>query len=405
MHELSVITQVALDEMIAQHKRFIEARPNGKKLVLRHCDLTGLDISNRDLSDAELLNCDFSRANLTNSKLERARLNCSIFRSASLSRANLSKSDLRGCVLASADLSMANLRCADLREENTTQSSNAESTLKYGDAARPTDANLTNFNGADMENSRMGSIIAYGASFQHASLKGAGFAKAQLKNCDFTGANLAGADMNGAMLEGAIFHEAILTSTVFGSSRPKGDAIRGAVLNVEITHGVNMQDMIKALDKHQIWCKSEGESGEPTNFDDSDLRLISSEFKERKLTAFSAKNSIATGIVFMESELQGANFENADLRGASFVKTDLRGANFARAKLVKADFRQANLSPLKLPNGAMKNSDFRGADLRYSTFESANLLGANFEGADKSEASFKNSNIMPTGNLPKAFVA
>lgn len=214
-----------------------------------------------------------------------------------------------------------------------------------------------------------------------------------LKNCDFSGANLAGATLKGALIDGAIFYDAILTGTNFGQNLPASDNLTGALLSISKNDNTNKNNLIQALINHQTWYETNGNSGKVAVFENIDLRVISQYFKERCLTALNAKGCIAAGILFLESQLQGANFENADLRGASLIKADLRGANFRNARLIKANFSHSNLGSLIIGN-QNKIADFSNADLRYACFDNAFLHEANFANAKTDDASFNGANVL-----------
>ena len=76
---------------------------------LSDADLSRADLSGADLSDADLSRADLSRADLSDADLSRADLS-----RADLSRADLSRADLSGADLSRADLSGADLSDADL---------------------------------------------------------------------------------------------------------------------------------------------------------------------------------------------------------------------------------------------------------------------------------------------------
>ena len=58
------LTQPALNRLYQLHKHFIDGVRNGRRLVLRSCDLRKLDFTDMDLRDSELISCDFSSATL-----------------------------------------------------------------------------------------------------------------------------------------------------------------------------------------------------------------------------------------------------------------------------------------------------------------------------------------------------
>ena len=68
------LTQPILERLQALHLQFVRGVPNGRRMVLRRCDLSGLDFSGMDMTGADLLACDFSRSNLRKTNMRLARL-------------------------------------------------------------------------------------------------------------------------------------------------------------------------------------------------------------------------------------------------------------------------------------------------------------------------------------------
>ena len=110
------LTQPALNRLYQFHKYFIDGVRNGRRLVLRSCDLRKLDFSDMDLSNSELISCDFGNATLFRTNFRLAQLFAANFRDADLRGANFEKANLRAAAFEGADLTGAKLEGADLRE-------------------------------------------------------------------------------------------------------------------------------------------------------------------------------------------------------------------------------------------------------------------------------------------------
>ena len=105
----------------ARHELLYSGRVGGARAVFAFCDLSGLDLSSRNLADA-----DFTGAYLEETNLAGARLDAASFFGASLKRANLAgaslrRADMRGTSLRGANLIGADLYEADLREGKITE--------------------------------------------------------------------------------------------------------------------------------------------------------------------------------------------------------------------------------------------------------------------------------------------
>jgi hypothetical protein len=99
-----------LNEILDEHKKWVEDNTSGSRADLSRADLYGADLSGADLSGANLSGANLSGADLYGADLSGANLS-----GADLSGADLSGADLSGAnLLSGADLSGANLSGADL---------------------------------------------------------------------------------------------------------------------------------------------------------------------------------------------------------------------------------------------------------------------------------------------------
>src|ERR1700760_1475150 len=110
------LSQKEASAAAARHEFLYSGRGGGARGSFFFCDLSGLDLSGRNLADA-----DFTGAVLEETNLAGARLDSSSFFGADLRRANLAgaslrRADLRGASLRGANLIGADLYEADLRE-------------------------------------------------------------------------------------------------------------------------------------------------------------------------------------------------------------------------------------------------------------------------------------------------
>ena len=110
------MSQAELDEIVRLHHMYQIARPGGLRALLSYRDLSGLNLSGKNLSDADfsgahLIGCNLSQANFQHSNFFGCNLSKANFRGATLIRA-----DLRGACLRGTDLTGANLFDCDLRD-------------------------------------------------------------------------------------------------------------------------------------------------------------------------------------------------------------------------------------------------------------------------------------------------
>ena len=84
------LTEKQVTAAAARHEMLYSGRVGGARAVFAFCDLSGLDLSGRNLADA-----DFTGAYLEETNFAGAKLDCASFFGASLKRANLAGASLR----------------------------------------------------------------------------------------------------------------------------------------------------------------------------------------------------------------------------------------------------------------------------------------------------------------------
>src|ERR1700686_4599908 len=103
------LTEKQVAAAAARHELLFSGRVGGGRAVFAFCDLSGLDLSGRNLADA-----DFTGAVLEEANLAGTRLDSASFFGADLRRANCAGAFMRRCDLRGASLRGANMIGADL---------------------------------------------------------------------------------------------------------------------------------------------------------------------------------------------------------------------------------------------------------------------------------------------------
>lgn len=335
----STLTQDQLNPILVDHARYAAGK-GGKRAVLTHCDLSGLNLIRRNLAEADFSGAALVGTLLAGANLERASLYCADLRDANLLNARLIRADMRGASFRGAKLANAVLDGADLR---------AAMMMVMGDA------------GVSVID-RGGDKSPIGVDFSGASLKRVSFGSAKLDGANFDGAILTGANFRGAKMDKVSFRGAVLSGVNLDELNVPPEALEGCVTDVTPATMEKLPELKARIEAHGQWIVTGGKVGAPANLDGEDLRPLKDLITGRPLAGLSAKNAIAVGIDFSGCQLQASHFEGADLRDTNFTAADLRGASLHNAKLRHARFAEANLCGLPLSNGGSKPPDLSGCE-------------------------------------------
>ena len=110
------LTQKDISQAVARHEMLYSGRLGGARATFAFCDLSGLDLSGRNLADADFTGAVLEEINFTNAKLDSASFFGADLRRCNMAGASMRRVDLRGASLRGANLIGADMFEADLRE-------------------------------------------------------------------------------------------------------------------------------------------------------------------------------------------------------------------------------------------------------------------------------------------------
>jgi len=291
------------------------------------CDLSEKNLSGKDLSFSNMKNTILRNSNLEKIKMVRADLSeadlsNSNARGASFQGANLDSSNLSGINLEKATLSSADIRNADLGNAKLSgaiilnvkmQNSNLKNAELSGIQIR-----ISNFNNVNLTKSMLVGTNLDVVQLENADMSFSNLTNARIHGSNLTNAKLIGSDLSGATLSMSDLFSADLTdSTLVGATIE-----RTKMREVKLTN---------------------------TNLTDSVLSIV--QLNKAKLF----------GTIFVNAELKEVNLresliQNVDFSGASLIDVNLGGA-----ELNNVNFHHANLSNANFENTKMTNVDFTEA--------------------------------------------
>jgi autotransporter-associated beta strand protein len=366
------------------------------------------NMSNANLSGADLIEAPLGSALLTNANLTGTYLYSSTLSNANLTGANLTNAYLYGSTLTGANLSGATVAGADFGSTGLA-SSQLYSTLSYSQSnlqgiglegndltawnlagqnltnanfvsATLSNANLTN---ANLTNANLYSATLSSANLTSANLAGASLVSATLSNANFTDANLTNANLYGSTLTGANFSGATVAGAIFGST-----GLTSSQLYSTLSYSQsNLQGIHLKYDVLTGW-----------NFAGQNLAgayLYSATLSNANLAGANLSGSTLTGATFAGAAVTGADFgyttangfnssqlystlsySQSNLQGIGLEGNDLTGWNLAGQNLSGANFSSGTLTNTNLANSDLTNADFTGATLSGGTLSGADLRGA-----------------------------
>ncbi len=353
--DLVRINASQFEALIRAHEAFTSGRPGGRRALTRFIVARGVQAHKRQMQDIDFTGADLTGASFIASDMSRASLYCADLSKADLRATKLMRADLRGARLNGARMAGAVLDGADMRAAILCAVDDLRGLRRMGAGASLAGASL---NGVDMDEA-----VAYQVDFTNCSMRGITLRNCNLKGANFAGANLDGADFAGARIEGANFNDTILTGVNVEAMMLPPSVLARCVMSPTESAIARLDQIRVEIDGSHLWGITNGVQGRPAQLAGMDLRPAGSLFKARFLGGLTARNTMAIGLDFSESELQGAIFDGADLRNANFTGADLRGTSFVNAKLSHAVFDKAVIGDLELIRGSRRTTNFDGAQL------------------------------------------
>ena len=213
-----------------------------KKEPDEEIDLTEADLSGANLARVDLQQARLWRAKLTNANLEKANI-----WGADLREANLDKANLVEANLSESDCRKASLMTADVRGGNLNRAVLSKATLS-GAILRRTglvgaDLWLANLSGADIGESALVEAFLKDANFIGVNLERSELTSADLMDANLSYSNLTGANLSHANLTRANLTGANLTEANLINSNMIGAKVESAKISKSNVYGVNVWDL------------------------------------------------------------------------------------------------------------------------------------------------------------------
>lgn len=201
---------------------------NLSKSELQGANFTLASLDGADLREAHLCSTNFFDANMNRIKIDGADLSGASLREASLQHTDFRSVNLSGVTLRQASLQNCDLRKTNLYEANLFGAVFTKSKLQSANLQRASlgsalfidsDLSRVNLDNADLKHANLTYTDLSGAMFKYANLQEADLTGAKLIGSDFSNASLAGTILNGADLSEAILSRTVLCNTLLNDVR------------------------------------------------------------------------------------------------------------------------------------------------------------------------------------------
>ena len=303
-----------------------------------------------------------SGANLENANLSQADLRGAMLEEAILRNTNLDKAQLQGSNLAKAILYKATLREASLQETNFREANLYKAVLEHANLEQ---ANLSGaiLNHANLRHSNLSYATMVGAKFESADLRRCQLSNGNLREAYLHQADLRRALMQGAKMDRAFLHLAILT---------KADLRSVTLLDADLSKTNLQQALLQEanLENANLYLADLGQAN-----------LQEANAPQAIFTKASLRETYACHANFQRANFDDANLQEANFANVNFEEADLQGTNLSEAVLTDASFRKAQLIDTKIQDANLRHANLSGALLDGASFLRADLSHASLEAA------------------------
>src|ERR1700743_3346972 len=165
------LTQKEASAAAAPHEMLYSGRRGGARAVFAFTDLSGLDLSGRNLSDADFTGALLEETNFQGARLDSASFFGSDLRRANLAGASMRRTDMRGCSLRGANLIGADLYEADLREGTIAEKDRFGNLRVMQHDIGPSELPEALLSSANLERAKMTGVLAVQADFTDAIMR------------------------------------------------------------------------------------------------------------------------------------------------------------------------------------------------------------------------------------------
>ena len=391
------------------------------QVILRNGKLYYANLSNSMITNSVLDSIDLREANLDSSNFNKSFLSSANLHSASLVRSDLSETVLENAQLANTKIANSNFTKSKLNL-STFRLANIDSTrFRYAflffTEFRNTNAPFSDFYWANMDSCRVFGSNLELSNFYLASIKGGLFLKSNLRNVILTRANLFGAKFIGSDLKYSDLESASLKNSSFmgvdlryadfrwanlDSVDLSGANVSGA--NFQFTEGLTEAQLMSAIGWESSYRDSFLLCGKDLpvvkSFSDTIIKFVFKKDEELPYSDFD--NFHISRSSFENSYMYGSKFRYSNISNSIYRSSNIRRSSFQNAKISNVNFVNCNLIGADFNQAELQNVNFISCDLRYAVFKNIIFKNVNFTNSEISYAEFNDTKELKLSDLYKA---
>ena len=279
------LTQEEVDRVLDSHQQGLRAN-------FKNCDLSGLDLSGRNLEGVVFENTNLNGANLSGTNLRQGEIKNCLLIGANLEKANLYNIDFVGCAMQNANLSHVTIEGVGFKESNMAQASLKGTAIEFSNLNVFREVNL---NSADLSGAKISWVYGENVNLENATLRDSSISESQIKDSNFINASMENASIYSVEFKDCEMQQSVLAMATINNVVFEQSNLENAYfIKSEIGYGNFVGSKLDGANFSEATLSSLNQF--------SDVSLIATNFSGAKISADTKmKNVPLTNIIGLDN--------------------------------------------------------------------------------------------------------
>lgn len=252
----------------------LERSVKQQEINLKDCDLSGLDLSDRNFERAHFENCDLSGVNFSGTTIKQGEFKNGLLIGGNFEKADLSGVDFTGCAMQKINLSQVRIEGVGIKESNLANASFKSMNIEFSDSNVFKNVNLS---GADLSESTITWFQGENVNFRNANFANASILESRVKDCNFANVSFENAELysvafKDCKMQQAVLAKAKITNVTFETSTLENVDFKQA----EIGYGNFVDSNLDGVDFREVTLSGMNEF--------RNVSLVAADFSEAKFS-------------------------------------------------------------------------------------------------------------------------